>query len=180
LPIESWFKHWKAGPYGLLQWRPHSLQAGRCFHRHILQSGEVALMMDSPSGRAVMSLQAGPGSLLGLPGVVGNEPHSMTAIVRKGSEIRFVTRNDFEDLFRAEPSLQLKVSLILAAEVHSARQAISEAWLSSVRETTFARIIRASATLSATTAVNLGDRRLMSWSRASLTSAMMDAAIAVR
>jgi CRP-like cAMP-binding protein len=74
-----------------------------------------------------MSLQAGPGSLLGLPGVVGNEPHSMTAIVRKGSEVRFVTRNDFEDLFRAEPSLQLKVSLILAAEVHSARQAISEA-----------------------------------------------------
>lgn len=94
---------------------------------YILQSGEVALMMDSPSGRAVMSLQAGPGSLLGLPGVVGNEPHSMTAIVRKGSEVRFVTRNDFEDLFRAEPSLQLKVSLILAAEVHSARQAISVA-----------------------------------------------------
>jgi CRP-like cAMP-binding protein len=94
---------------------------------YILQSGEVALMMDSPSGRAVMSLQAGPGSLLGLPGVVGNEPHSMTAIVRKGSEVRFVTRNDFEDLFRAEPSLQLKVSLILAAEVRSARQAVSEA-----------------------------------------------------
>ena len=51
----------------------------------------------------------------------------MTAIVRKGSEVRFVTRNDFEDLFRAEPLLQLKVSLILAAEVHSTRQAISEA-----------------------------------------------------
>jgi CRP-like cAMP-binding protein len=94
---------------------------------YILQSGEVALMMESASGRAVMSLQVGPGSLLGLPGVVGNEPHSMTAFVRKGSEVRFVTRNDFEDLFRAEPSLQLEVSLILAAEVHSARQRISEA-----------------------------------------------------
>src|SRR5208282_3596100 len=101
-------------------------------------------MMDSPSGRAVMSLQAGHGSLLGLPGVVGNEPHSMAAIVRKGSEVRFVTRNDFEDLFRAEPLLQLKVSLILAAEVHSARQSDLRGLTLFGQRTTLARSILAS------------------------------------
>ena len=93
---------------------------------YILQSGEATLMMETASGQAVMCLQAGAGSLLGLPAIVGNEPYSLTALARKGSEVRYVTRNDLEDVIRTEPSLTIKVLEILAAEVRSARQALSE------------------------------------------------------
>jgi CRP-like cAMP-binding protein len=48
-------------------------------------------------------------------------------MARKGSEVRFVTRGDFEDLLQAEPSLNFKVLQVLAAEARSARQAVSEA-----------------------------------------------------
>ncbi len=70
--------------------------------------------------------EAYPGSLLGLPGIVANEPYTVTAMPRKGSMIRFVTRNDFEDLLRTEPALQLPVLQLLAAEVRTARLTLSE------------------------------------------------------
>ena len=93
---------------------------------YILQSGAAALIMKSASGRTVMCDEACPGSLLGLPGIVANEPYTVTAMPRKGSMIRFVTRNDFEDLLRTEPALQLPVLQLLAAEVRTARLTLSE------------------------------------------------------
>jgi CRP-like cAMP-binding protein len=83
-------------------------------------------MRESPSGRAIICLNAGPGSVLGLPGIVANEPYTLTAMARKGSAVRFVTRNDFEDLMRGEPSLNLYVLRVLAAEVRSTREAIGQ------------------------------------------------------
>jgi CRP-like cAMP-binding protein len=74
-----------------------------------------------------MCLRTSAGSLLGLPGVIGNEPYTMTAMARKDSEVGFVTRNDFEELLNAEPLLYPKVLQVLAAEVRSARQAFAEA-----------------------------------------------------
>lgn len=93
---------------------------------YILQSGEAVLFMESASGRTLMSLEAGPGSLLGLPGIIANEPYTLTAIARKDAMIRFVTRIDFEDVIRTEPALQLSVLRLLAAEVGTARRALSE------------------------------------------------------
>ena len=84
-------------------------------------------MRETSSGRAIICLQAGSGSLLGLPGIVANEPYTLTAIARKGSEVRFVTRSDFENLLQMEPSLNSKVLQVLAAEIRSARQAFSDA-----------------------------------------------------
>ena len=92
---------------------------------YILQSGEVALMRQSPSGRAIICLNAGPGSLLGLPGIIANEPYTLTAMVRKGSTVGFVSRNDFEELMRSRPSLNLDLLQVLAAEVRSARLTLS-------------------------------------------------------
>jgi CRP-like cAMP-binding protein len=37
-----------------------------------------------------------------------------------------VTRSDFEDLMRAEPSLSFKVLQVLATEVRAARKALAE------------------------------------------------------
>jgi CRP-like cAMP-binding protein len=93
---------------------------------YILKSGEASLIKQSASGYIVMSFHAAAGSLLGLPGLVGNEPYTLSAIARKGSDVSFVTRNDFEDLVQEEPSLYPKVLQVLAAEVRAARRAVSE------------------------------------------------------
>jgi CRP-like cAMP-binding protein len=93
---------------------------------YILLRGEATLVMTSHAGQIIMSVQASSGSLLGLPGVVGKEPYTLTAMARKGSEIRFVTREDFEHILEEEPRLHVLVLQVLAAEVRSARQALSE------------------------------------------------------
>jgi CRP-like cAMP-binding protein len=93
---------------------------------YILESGEAALTLDAESGRTVMCLAAGSGSLLGIPAIVDNQPYSMTAMVRRGSVVRFVSRENFDGAMRAEPSLYLDVLGLLAAEVRTARHAFSE------------------------------------------------------
>lgn len=92
----------------------------------ILHSGEAILVMHATSGNVVMCLSASAGSLLGLPGVIANEPYTMTAMVRKGSEVGFVTREDFRDLLSAEPLLYPQVLQVLAAEVRIARRTLAE------------------------------------------------------
>jgi CRP-like cAMP-binding protein len=92
----------------------------------ILQSGEAALVMHATSGDLVMCLSASAGSLLGLPAVISNEPYTMTALVRKGSEVGFVSREDFGNLLSAEPLLYHKVLQVLASEVRIARLTLIE------------------------------------------------------
>ena len=92
---------------------------------YILCSGEASLVMKSTSGAVLMTLQVPAGSLLGLPGIVANEPYTFSASACPGSEVRFVSRQDFEDLIREEPGLYPSVLEVLAAEVRSARLALS-------------------------------------------------------
>ena len=93
---------------------------------YILRSGEAALVMKSPAGRAVMCVTVGAGSVLGLPGVIGKQPYTLTAMVRKGSDVRFVSQHDFEEVVQAKPSLYPKVLQVLASEIQSARKALCE------------------------------------------------------
>jgi CRP-like cAMP-binding protein len=93
---------------------------------YILHKGEVTLTLESAKGKPILSTQAGAGSLLGLPGLVGNEPYSLTAVARKGAELSFVTRDQFTALMQSDPLLSLKILQVLAAEVRSARNAILE------------------------------------------------------
>ncbi len=93
---------------------------------YILRSGEATLTMLSSGGHVLLKLRATAGSLLGLPGVIGHEPYTLTGKVRRGSVVSFVSRTDFEELIRLDPSLSLGVCQVLAAEVRSARQAISD------------------------------------------------------
>jgi CRP-like cAMP-binding protein len=94
---------------------------------YILVSGEAALVMKSPLGTAVMCHRAKAGSLLGLPAIIADEPYTLTAMARQGSEVKFITRGDYEDIMRAQPSLALLVLQVLANEVRAARRALSEA-----------------------------------------------------
>lgn len=93
---------------------------------YILKSGEAILTMKCPKGREIVSTRASTGSLLGLPGLIGEECYTLTATAQAGARLAFVTRDNFTSLMRTDPLLALKVLQVLAAEVRSARSAILE------------------------------------------------------
>jgi CRP/FNR family transcriptional regulator, cyclic AMP receptor protein len=94
---------------------------------YVLRSGSVTLTMTSHAGEGLFSVVVPAGALLGLPGVVGGQPYSLTARAAKGAEVGFVSREAFSELMLSNPGLSLKLLSVLAAEVRSARNAISEA-----------------------------------------------------
>jgi len=73
-----------------------------------------------------LSCLATTGSLLGLPGVIADQPYSLTAIARKGANIGFVSKEAFNSLMQSEQCLMAKILQVLAAEVRSARLAITQ------------------------------------------------------
>jgi CRP-like cAMP-binding protein len=73
-----------------------------------------------------MTFNAGAGSILGLPAVIGDQPYSLTAIAEKSSVVRFVSRGEFDDVVRADLSLYPYVLQVLAAEVRAARSAVTD------------------------------------------------------
>lgn len=93
---------------------------------YLVERGAAALIMKSATGRVATCFHSGPGSVLGLPAVVADQPYSLTAMADRGAGIRFVTRSDYEEVMRADPGLYLYVLQILAAEVRSARVATME------------------------------------------------------
>jgi CRP-like cAMP-binding protein len=95
------------------------------FGVYILHQGEGTLTMTAHDGRTIFSIRATPGSLLGLPAIVSDQPYSLTASVRAGAKVAFVGREEFAALMKSEPLLSLKILHVLAAEVRTARKALS-------------------------------------------------------
>lgn len=93
---------------------------------YILNRGEITLTMTSPRGEKVMQFPARVGSLLGLPGLISDEPYTLTAFARNGAQLSFVARDEFTSLMQDDPQLALKILVVLAAEVRSARHALSD------------------------------------------------------
>jgi CRP-like cAMP-binding protein len=91
---------------------------------YILEKGEARLTMDSLEGKPIVSVTAAEGSLLGLPGLLADQPYSLTAVADAGAKVGFIPREVFTDLMRSEPKIALKILAVLAAEVRSARKAI--------------------------------------------------------
>ena len=91
---------------------------------YILHKGEATLTMRTWTGESVVSLQTTAGSILGLPALIANEPYSLTAVALSGAQVSFVSRDDYAALMQTNPLLPLKVLRVLAAEVHSARNAM--------------------------------------------------------
>jgi CRP-like cAMP-binding protein len=100
---------------------------------YILKSGAATLTMCSLAGKELVSIQAAAGSLLGLPGLIGDEPYSLSAMAHAGAQLSFLSRDIFTDLMRNDPALALKVLQVLAAEVRSARSAMREHTTTQVR-----------------------------------------------
>jgi CRP-like cAMP-binding protein len=92
---------------------------------YILANGEATISMNGEGGEPLMSAQTTAGSVLGLPSLIGNQPFSLSATARCGSQVSFITLNDFNALIQSQPQLLIKVLQVLAAEVRSARMAIT-------------------------------------------------------
>jgi CRP-like cAMP-binding protein len=93
---------------------------------YLLLKGEATLSMTSESGEPLVSSRAVSGSILGLPGLVGNSPYSLTVMAMAGAQVRFVSRDSFTALMQDDPMLALKILRVLAAEVRTARMALSQ------------------------------------------------------
>jgi CRP-like cAMP-binding protein len=91
---------------------------------YIFCGGDVTLTMESPEGHVVMSIPAIEGSLLGLPGVIGNVGYSLSAVAGSGAKVSFVSREEFGRLMLTDPSISVGILRVLAAEVRTARMAM--------------------------------------------------------
>jgi len=92
----------------------------------ILNLGKVTLSMDSGSNEPTLNCEASAGSLLGLPGVIANRPYSLTAIALRAAHVSFIARDDFNALMQSNPHLSIMILQVLAAEVRSARLALTQ------------------------------------------------------
>ena len=91
---------------------------------YILHKGNATLTMRTWAGESVVSLQTTAGSILGLPALIANEPYTLTAVAHGGAKLCFVSREKYAALMQSNPMLPLKILRVLAAEVHSARNAM--------------------------------------------------------
>ncbi|MGD0800031.1 MAG: cyclic nucleotide-binding domain-containing protein [Terracidiphilus sp.] len=92
---------------------------------YILNQGETTLTMTSPSGEQIMSIQVQAGSLLGLSGLISDSPYTLSAVASSGARLSFVPRDEFTSLMHTNSLLAFKMLEVLAAEVRSARSALS-------------------------------------------------------
>lgn len=91
---------------------------------YILHEGEATISMTSNQGLPILSAQATSGSILGLPGLVSNQPYSLTVVACAGARVSFLGRAEFTALMESNPPLAFKILQVLAAEVRSARNAL--------------------------------------------------------
>jgi CRP/FNR family transcriptional regulator len=93
---------------------------------YIFHKGVVRLIMHSHQGDELMNIPAREGSLLGLPGLIGGAPYSLSALAEKGAEVSFVSREDFGKIMLSVPTIAVGILRVLAAEVRTARMALVE------------------------------------------------------
>ncbi|HVC46559.1 MAG TPA: cyclic nucleotide-binding domain-containing protein [Terracidiphilus sp.] len=93
---------------------------------YVLKAGTVVLAMTSPQGREIFRIPVDAGSVLGLPALIGNQPYSLTATAARGARLCFISIEDFSRIMVERPTLSLSILRVLAAEVRTARYAITE------------------------------------------------------
>ena len=92
---------------------------------YLVRSGIVQAVVHADDGSPAAIFHADPGAVLGLPAVASNQPYSLSALARQGSDIAFLSKDDFNDLLQEQPALCLVVQRVLAAEVQAAREALA-------------------------------------------------------
>lgn len=92
---------------------------------YLFQIGSVRLTMTSQAGDLIMDMSALPGSLLGLPGLIGGDGYSLSALARAGSRVSVINRETLDRLMLSDPSVSMLILRVLAAEVRTARMALA-------------------------------------------------------
>jgi CRP-like cAMP-binding protein len=72
-----------------------------------------------------LSVEAGPGSLLGVPAVIGSKSYSLTAVATEGSELSVVSCESCIELMQTDPQFSFQLLQVLAAEVRFAREVLT-------------------------------------------------------
>ena len=97
-------------------------ESGDCLY--FVKWGEVSLAM--LVGNKEIRIRAGRGSLLGLPAVFGNQPHTMTAKATWDAQVFKIGSDALTELLNKEPRMKETVLEVLAGEVRAIRQAFSQ------------------------------------------------------
>ena len=92
---------------------------------YILHSGEATMVLEDARGATVARIRLAPGSVLGLPAVLSNAAHFLTAAAKKGAKVSYLARDDFAKLMDEEPIQALTTQQDFAAEVSAVRLAMS-------------------------------------------------------
>ena len=61
---------------------------------YLLRSGKASLVMTAEDGEEVLRLTVGPGSILGVPAVVGRDFYTLSATACPGAEVGFVAQKN--------------------------------------------------------------------------------------
>ena len=117
-----------ARPVDCSQDRILFLQGDEPVGLYILDSGTAKVAMVDGDGERILEMIIAPGSLLGLPGVVGNTPYTLSAVARAGAKVHFVPRQEFSSLMMTKPELAMLILQVLAAQVRTARIAACKGW----------------------------------------------------
>jgi CRP-like cAMP-binding protein len=91
---------------------------------YLLHSGSITLSTLSLGNEVSLAFQTNADSLVGLPAVLDRALSRVTAVVRRGAALSFITRSTFDALVQTEPLLLLRLKRALAAEASRCRQAI--------------------------------------------------------
>jgi len=92
---------------------------------YLLRAGDALAFILNEQGRPAVEFQVYPGTVLGVPAIVSHQPYSLTVVGRRGAVIGFVSKEDFGNLIHRRPSTYIAALRMLAAEIHSARQAFT-------------------------------------------------------
>jgi CRP/FNR family transcriptional regulator, cyclic AMP receptor protein len=87
----------------------------------VVRSGNVEIKMKDVVGNILVRVPVQPGSLLGLPAVVGNVPYSLSAEAKKDAQVSVLPQKDFARLMLTKPGMAIPILQVLAAEVPAAR-----------------------------------------------------------
>ena len=94
---------------------------------YVVRQGRTTISMSSPTGEQVLwSEQTTQGALLGVPALISNHVYTLTAVAHQEADLLFVSREKFDVLMQTDPMISFKVLQLLAAEVRSARLALSK------------------------------------------------------
>ena len=91
---------------------------------YIVHKGVIRMTVKSVQGEVVLRI-AQPGSVIGLSGVLGNAPYSLTATTIEAADLGFVPAPNLLEAIRTNPSLGLQILHLLSEDVRAARNVIA-------------------------------------------------------